>query len=180
MMEKYPPEELEALYNACSNTEGTPHARGAALEDFVQHVFCAVPSVKLHARDVKDEDGAQEVDLVLTHLQHLSKFPMPDVTIIIECKNEEARTTASQVRDFASKLDSRAMSIGILVTYSGLTGGTRLSAHAVIRDTLALHKVAIIVVLAHELATLSAPEDLATLLTDRLNELRTFRQYRSI
>jgi hypothetical protein len=174
----YASEELSSLLCACIEADSS-YNRGAALENLVERVFLAVPSVKLVDRDVKDECGAQEIDLVFSHFHPISELPIPDVTIIIECKNEKSRTSAAHVREFASKLRSRGMGIGVLVTFAGLAGDRGQSAHAAIRDSLG-ERVAIIVVTAHELAALQAPEDLAVLLTRRLNELRTLRGYRSV
>jgi hypothetical protein len=126
-----------------------------------------------------DESGAQEVDLVFTHLHSVSRLPISDVTIIVECKNEATRTSAHQVREFGSKLRSRALNIGILVTSAGLSGGRGTAVHSAIRDELQAG-VAIIVVTAAELGDLNTSDDLVQLLTERLSELRTYRGYRSI
>jgi hypothetical protein len=178
MMDSYSSAKLSALFDACGSASGS-YARGAALEDLVEYAFLPVPGVKLYARDVRDENGSQEVDLVFTHLQSLSSLPMPDVTIIVECKNENKRTSAAHVREFGNKLRTRSMNIGILVTSAGLSGRPGQHGHAAIRDELQ-NGVAIIVVVARELTALDMPHDLARLLTSRLNELRTLRGYRSI
>ena len=57
-MNSYDPEQLRELHMACIAAKGSK-ARGDALEDFVEHVFLQVPSVKLYERDVKDENGEQ-------------------------------------------------------------------------------------------------------------------------
>jgi hypothetical protein len=54
--------------------------RGGALEDLVEFVFSKIPSVKLYQRDVRDEDGAQEVDLIFSHYPAISRIPISDVT----------------------------------------------------------------------------------------------------
>jgi hypothetical protein len=177
-MESYQAETLRELSCACEKAKGS-YARGAALEDFVEYVFSAVSSVNLYARDVNDESGSQEVDLVFSHHHSLSGIPLPDVTIIVECKNERIKTSAAHVREFGNKLRTRSISIGVLVTYAGLSGSPGRHGHAAIRDELQ-NGVAIIVVMASELAGLQAPVGLSILLTNRLNELRTFRGYRSI
>lgn len=178
MMNSYTAAKLGALLDACVLAKGS-YARGAALENLVEYVFLSVPSVKLYARDINDEDNSQEVDLVFTHFYPMSTLPMPDVTIIVECKNEKKRTSAAHIREFGSKLRTRSMNIGILVTFSGLSGRSGRHGHAAIREELQ-NGVAIIVVTANELAALRAPTHLVGLLTNRLNELRTLRGYRSI
>ncbi|MGW4330536.1 restriction endonuclease [Nocardia sp. NPDC004573] len=168
---------LASLHEACRTAIGS-HARGKALEDFVEYVFTQVPSVSLYARDVKDLDGAQELDLVLSHIPAMSEIPISDLLLMIECKNEQTKTSAAQVREFGAKLRSRSLSIGIFVTAAGLSGKIGEAAHAAIRDELGTG-IAIIVVLAHELSTIVEHEDLARLLRYRLMELRTYRSYRS-
>ena len=178
-MDAYDAGRLKHLFDTCDGDARDSYGRGAALEDLVVYVFTGVPTVELFARDIKDDSGAQEVDLVFSHLYHLSLLPMPDVTIIIECKNEQQRTSAKQIRDFGGKLRSRNMNIGIFVTAAGLSGGPDKAAHSAIRDELSTG-VTIIVVTANELAALAGPDGLARLLRARLNELRTFRTYHSI
>lgn len=174
---KYDRNTLKQLHARCRSS-GTSAQVGAALEDLVQFVFELIPSVRLFGRDVKDEDGAQEIDLIFSHHFHLSKIPIVDVTVMVECKNEQTRTSSSQVREFGNKLRTRSLRIGILVTAAGLAGKTG-SAHAAIRDELGQGSAIIVVTLA-ELAESHATDDVATLLTDRLMELQTFRTYRSI
>jgi hypothetical protein len=179
-MNAYDPGQLKALLAASQLAVGA-HARGAALEDLVEHVFAAVPSLALYRRDVRDQDGAQEIDLVFSHLQHLSSLPISDVTIIVECKNESRKSTSEQITRFGTKLRTRNAKVGIFVTAAGLSGKSKpaAAAHAAIRDELSAG-ASIVVVTAAELAALSGPDDLAVLLRDRLLELHTFRNYRSL
>ena len=165
---------LAAAASARSNA-----ARGSIFEDFVQHVFEGVPSVTIYERDVKDESGAQEVDLIFSHFYFVSRIPIPDVTIIVECKNERRKTSSPEVTLFGNKLRSRGLNIGILATYAGLSGRRGTGGHSAIRDELR-QGVSIIVVTAADLVALKCSDDLVQLLTDRLNELRTYRGYRSL
>jgi hypothetical protein len=177
-MNAYVKAKLATLLAAVTSAQ-TRATRGSTLEDLVQHVFEQVDSVEIVERDVKDERGAQEVDLVFSHLHLLSRLPIPDVTIIVECKNERRRTSSEQVGTFGRKLRSRGLNIGILVTAAGLSGKPGTAGHAVIHEEL-LNGVAIIVVTAAELGDLNTPDELVQLLTRRLIELRTYRGYRSI
>jgi len=170
--------EIHKLRGLCQTARGA-RARGSALEDLTEYIFRQVPSVSLYQRDVCDEFGVQEVDLVFSHLPVISRLPIPDVTIVVECKNERQRASASQVRDYASKLTSRALNIGILITTAGLSGHGGRNAHGAIRDVLA-QGTAIIVVTTDELSSLKTPEDVPGILTDRLVELRTYRNYRTV
>jgi hypothetical protein len=179
-MNAYDPARLKTLLAACESATGA-HARGSALEDLVQHIFAATPSVTLYRRDVKDQDGTQEVDLVFSHLQHVSLLPIPDVTIIVECKNERRKATSEQITRFGTKLRTRNAKIGIFVTAAGLSGKNKpaVAAHAAIRDELSAG-ASIIVVTAAELAAVTSSDELAVLLRDRLLELHTFRNYQSL
>jgi hypothetical protein len=177
-MPAYDPTQLAAMHAQCL-ASGTAAGKGKALEDLVEHVFLAVPSVQLVARDVKDDSGAQEIDFVLTHHLSVSRIPIPDVTILIECKNEATKTSADQITRFAAKLKSRVLPIGILVTRLGLSGTKKTHAHSAIRDILTTG-TAVIVVQAGELVALRNTLALTDLLRDRLNELRTYRGYQSI
>jgi hypothetical protein len=179
-MDPYDPAMLKSLSGACYSAKSS-RARGAALEDLAEHVLTAVPSVRLYARDVKDQNGTQEIDLILSHLYYLSSLPMPDVTIIVECKNETRITSSTQVSTFGNKIRRRGLGIGILVTTAGLSGSWKppTAAHAAVGEELS-HGAAIIVVNTAELANLSSSDELVALLNERLLELRTYRTYRSI
>lgn len=174
----YAQETLRRLLAKCSSA-ATLAARGSTLEDLAQYVFEQVPSVTLYARDVKDEVGAQEVDLIFSHLFFTSRIPIPDLDIIVECKNERRKTSSPQVTAFANKLRSRGLNVGILVTAAGLSGSRGMAGHAAIRDELR-GGVAIIIVTAAELGGLDTPDDFVQLLANRLNELRTYRGYHTI
>lgn len=178
MVSLYDQQIITHLRQKCSTAKGS-HARGAALEDLVEYMFTQIPSVKLFQRDVKDESGAQEVDLVFSHLVFVSMLPMPDVAVMVECKNEKKKTSAAQIREFGSKLKSRSMPIGIFVTTAGLSGPVGKCAHSAIRDTLS-EGIAVIVVTTDELSAAAGVMHLVDLLRGRLIELRTFRGYKSI
>lgn len=169
---------LADLCVSCSRARGSV-ARGRTLENLVEYIFSCVPSVQLFERDVKDEGGAQEIDLVFSHYQSMSLLPMPDVTVMVECKNERRKTSSDQVRSFGSKLRSRSLNIGVLVTASGLSGNKSTHGHLSIRDELALG-VAIIVLTLNDLAGITEPGELGLLMRRRLCELRTYRTYRTL
>jgi hypothetical protein len=179
-MGSFDPEILGEMLRACRSARGA-YPKGKALEDFVEHVFTAIPSVELYARDVTDLDGTQEVDLVFSHLHSVSAIPIPDVTVIVECKNEVTKTSSEEITRFATKLRSRNARIGIFVTWAGLAGRKRppSHAHAAIRDELGTG-ISIIVVTTAELAALADSTDLAQLLVGRLQELVTYRGYLSV
>ncbi|MGW0356119.1 restriction endonuclease [Nocardia nova] len=176
-MSRYDSDFLAGLHRACVEATGS-HARGKALEDFVEYVFSQLPSVDLFARDVRDLDGSQELDLVFSHSQALSEIPVADLLFMIECKNEQEKVSAEKISRFGTKLRSRSLPIGIFVTTAGIAGKAGTSAYAALRDELG-NGIAIIVVLADELAKLTTHGDLTLLLRRRLMELRTYRGYRT-
>ena len=177
-MGTYDAVKLREMLAVCKSAS-TRAIRGSTLEDFVQHVFENTPSVAMFGRDIKDDSGAQEVDLVFSHYHSQSNFPVTDVTIIVECKNEKRKTSAAHIREFGSKLRTRGLNIGILVTMTGLSGRQGAAGHSAVRDELTAG-ISIIVVTAQELASLACSDDLAEILITRLLELRTYRGYRSI
>lgn len=174
---RYDVSELGRLHANCQDRAQSSAAIGKALEDLVQFVFEGIPSVTLYERNVQDEDGSQEVDLLFSHLCHVSGIPIVDIAVMVECKNETARTSSAQVREFGRKLKSRSLSIGVLVTSSGLAGNPGRNAYAAVRDELDSGQ-SIIVVRLDEIATAESPDLVAKLLHDRLMELRAFRGYR--
>ncbi|GAA5114461.1 restriction endonuclease [Pseudonocardia adelaidensis] len=171
-------DRLHELYKR-TLARGSTTTRGRALENFVEEVFCSVSSVRLYERNVLDEDGAQEIDLVLSHYPAISNMPISDISIIIECKNDSRRTSAAEIREFGRKLRSRSLPVGILVTTAGLSGRRGQHGHRAISDELR-GGVAIIVTTTAELLSLKDPSEVAMLLFERLMELKTLRGYRTI
>jgi hypothetical protein len=177
-MSAYDEVKLREMLIACKSAK-TRASRGSTFEDFVQSVFESVPSVAVFGRDVKDDSGSQELDLVFSHYHFQSNFPITDVTVIVECKNEKRRTSAAQIREFGYKLRTRGLNVGVLVTMSGLSGKSGTAGHSAIRDEL-MAGASIIVVTAEELSNLTCSDDLGQILKARLLELRTFRTYLSL
>jgi hypothetical protein len=177
-MPPYSAGKLGELLAACDSAQGS-YAKGQALEDLGEYIFGEIPGVSLFERDVLDDTGAQELDLVFNNFFHLSGLPIADVTLIVECKNERGRTKAADISVLTSKIQSRSLRVGVLLTRRGVSGRPTRAGHATIHEAL-LQGVSLIVVTWDDCTKLETTEDLVVLLTERLQELRVRRYYHSV
>jgi hypothetical protein len=177
-MPPYSADKLSELLAACDTARGS-YAKGQALEDLGEYIFGEIPGVSLFERDVLDDTGAQELDLVFNNYFHLSGLPISDVTLIVECKNERHRTKAPDISVLTSKIESRSLRIGVLLTRRGVSGRPTTAGHAAIHEAL-LRGVSLIVITWEDCTRLETTEDLVVLLTQRLQELRVRRYYHSV
>ncbi|MBB5912173.1 hypothetical protein BJY24_001040 [Nocardia transvalensis] len=165
--------ELENLAVAPNST-----AKGNNLQHLVSYVLSEIPGVVIRANNVLDHARSDEKDLWVRH-SGMCGLPFSDLYLPVECKNEQRATSASEVRDFAAKIRTSSGVDGILVTRGGLTGSSADRAHDVIHLELA-SGIRITVITCSDIAKLTEPSDLVTLLNDRFFELRSNKTYVTI
>ncbi|WP_346536865.1 hypothetical protein [Micromonospora sp. DPT] len=167
--------ELTTLANRAQNTT----AKGRRLQDLAEYLLEGVDGLKVVGRNVLNGPRSEEKDLWVRHRPDLSGLPFADVLFPVECKNEDERTSAAQIRDFELKIRDSGGHDGLLVTAKGLSGEPSGRAHHAI--TMALSQgIRITVITAADLSDLRAPSDLVDLLIDRFTELRVVQGYRTI
>lgn len=143
----------------------TAYERGEALENLLGHILDAVPGVKVVARRKVNEQGSEEIDLGILIKQTPGGLEGFEAYAFGECKNWAKPVGASELRDFAGKLESRGQRIGILAARNGITGNAEAitSAQAVVALNLSKGRE-ILVVTRGDMAGLLEPDDVADLL----------------
>jgi hypothetical protein len=141
-------------------------------------VVKAAPGFQLVGRNKLDIPRSAETDLWITH-DRRQAIPFIDLVVPIECKNEDDKTSASQIREFEAKIRNSGGADGLLVSRKGLAGGGLNSAHNAIHNALS-HGIRVLVVTATDLSGLLKPSDFAPLLQARYIELRVNRTYVSL
>ena len=113
--------------------------KGLALESLAKQLFLTEPSFKVRYERMRGRSF--ELDLVV-ECTNVDKVPLMRETgryLVVECKNEQSRTSAAQVRDFAQKLADCRVNLGVIVTREGITGKDRKDARDVVANTFIKH-----------------------------------------
>ncbi|MEU6429699.1 hypothetical protein ABZ860_27720 [Microbispora sp. NPDC046973] len=165
------------LQLALSQLDQASHTtgKGMRLQQVMELVINAAPGFTVVDRNKLDMPKSAEVDLWISH-DRRPTIPFIDPLVPIECKNEEGRASASQIRDFAGKIQATGGADGLLVARKGLSGEGLESAHNAIHSWLN-NGIRILVVTGNDLSNLRKPSDFAPLLKERYVELRLNRTY---
>jgi predicted helicase len=123
-------------------------------------------------RNEKNSFGTEEIDVALYNDDDRGAFRSLPNIILIECKNWSHRVGSSEVAWFITKLRSRGLDFGILISTLGITGDTQdlTAAHHLVAMELA-DKRKLIVLTTHELESLVDTDQLALLIKTKLCEL---------
>jgi len=156
-------------------SDGAPNSdvKGAKLEELVKYLFEKIPHIHFEAANVLDGVRAHELDVIFTNDIRNSDLYFLDFTIIVECKNTADRTSSEQVSWFVQKLRSRAVSTGILVALSGITGEADgvSNAHSEIFAALIRDGIKILVIKRDDILTFGNTRDLVTLIQKKILKL---------
>lgn len=177
-MPPYVAEQLADLVTACE-IAASNQDKGESMANLVEYVFRQVPGITRTYRGFIEPDGTAEIDLIFRHNLLLSGFGIPQITLIMECKNEARKISAEQVTRFATKLRNHNQPIGFIISAKGLSGKGSTYAHGEVHSELAQGRTIVILTL-HDLRTLTTTEELIALCETRLHELEVWRTYRTI
>lgn len=151
-----------------SDAAPNPDAKGRIFEDLIVYLFEKFQGVRVAERNVLDNTGAQELDVVFWNNRVRSPFDFLDPILISECKNETAPLSSAKCREFVAKLRSRGANTGLLISSSGIAGqlnGYRY-ANSVIMDALTADRIKVIVIDRAEILSLNTTGDLIKLITE--------------
>ena len=151
----------------------TSDAKGDLLEELVKYLFDKIPGVSFHKKNVLDGVRAHELDVVFKNDKRVSDCYFLDFVIITECKNTGRRLGSMGVRWFIDKLRDRGVSIGILISLSGITGLADgiSNAHSEVINALIRDKVSILILSREEIEILTTTDELVNLLQDKILSL---------
>lgn len=101
--------------------------RGRALEDFIERYCNSDANLSVSKRDHRTK--SEEVDIVLINKEQSRFFErLESDLIMIECKCTKIKTSASELRDFTTKVRNRVQKlckVGIMVSFSGFSSAVR-------------------------------------------------------
>jgi hypothetical protein len=165
-------ERVRALIDAGRRPDATTAVRGRALEDLVCYVFGQIPGISITRRNAMNEFHTEEIDVALWNDAHPDGLHFLPHIILIESKNWSARVSSIEVSWFASKLQSRGLDFGILVTTEGVTGDPRERSRALSIIAGALRdRRRLVVITASELLACNHTGELVHLIKEKLCDL---------
>ena len=85
-----------------SDAAGNPDAKGRIFEDLTVYLMERFRGVRVADRNVLDNTGAQELDVVFWNNRVSSPFDFLDPILISECKNEANPLSSAKCREFVA------------------------------------------------------------------------------
>lgn len=151
---------------------GNTAEKGAALEEVVTETLCQLEGVGLIKRNVLDNAGSLEIDILLYNHRQRDGLPFLPNHLVIECKNWQAPVNSATLSVFTGKLRKFRVDFGILVAASGITGDPhdRTAAHAHLRSVYDRDGLAVIVITRTEIEALRDTDDLGTLIREKYGD----------
>ena len=162
---------LNVYVNAGANAQNTA-AQGKALEDLICYVFGQVPGISITLRNTKNTFRTEEIDVALWNEKEKQGLHFLPNIILVEAKSWSSRVGGEEVSWFDSKLRSRGLDFGILVSTRGITGDPEklTAAHHVVAKALS-EKRKLVVLKTNEILQLADTEALCDLIKAKLCEL---------
>lgn len=110
----------EKLYEAYISDSSVD--KGDALEDVVEFLFEDLKPIDIRDRNLRTKTG--EIDFVLECNNYTDRtlFDSHSRFVLIECKNLRESVPTKEVASFEKKLTKSNISLGILVTWNGISG----------------------------------------------------------
>ncbi|MCB2072484.1 MAG: restriction endonuclease [Novosphingobium sp.] len=145
---------------------GNTAEKGEALESVVAETFCQLEGVGVIKRNIIDNAGSLEIDILLYNQGQREGLPFLPNHLFVECKNWQAPVDAATLTVFTGKLHKIRVDCGILVAANGITGNLddRRAAHAHLRSVYDRDGLKVLVVTRNELEALRSTDDLGGLM----------------
>lgn len=151
---------------------GNTAEKGAALEKVVADTLCQLEGVGLIRKNIIDNAGSLEIDILLYNQRSRDGLPFLPNHIIIECKNWQSPVNSATLTVFTGKLRKFRVEFGILVAANGITGDSqdRTAAHAHLRSVYDRDGLSVIVITRNEIEALRNTDDLGVLIREKYGD----------
>lgn len=166
------PEVIRRHLQICDNAT-TNQQKGKAFEDLICLLFEAIAGITTR-RNKKSVFKTEEIDIFLWNEFIPGGLPSPAFPpwILVECKNWSVKVDSMNVSWFDHKLQTRGLSLGILIATQGIAGDPQklTGAHLTIAQALPQGR-RIIVITRKDIEALESASDLVRLLKEKLSDL---------
>lgn len=149
--------------------QGNTAEKGDALESVVTDTFCKLDGVGLIRRNIVDNAGSFEIDILLYNHRLATGLPFLPNYLMIECKNWQSPVNSATLTVFTGKLRKSRLEFGILVAANGITGNAedRTAAHAHLRSVFDRDGLTVVVLTRDEFEALRTTDDLGILIREK-------------
>lgn len=170
------PNQIRSLFEEGA-AAGTAYEKGKKLELVIIHALASIPGMEFYKANVVNHAHSEEVDVAFFNTKQRNGLPFLEFLILVECKNWSAPVGAAHVNAFATKLQRRGCSHGLLIAANGITGDAQdlTAAHQAVSDALAVNGIRILVITRAELEALTCSAELIKLIKLKLCELTVAR-----
>ncbi|WP_347093289.1 hypothetical protein [Sphingomonas parapaucimobilis] len=151
---------------------GNTAVKGEALETVVAETFCQLDGVGLIKRNILDDAGSMEIDILLYNQRHPAGLPFLPNHLMIECKNWASRVDTATLTVFTGKLRRCRLDVGILVAANGITGDRedRTRAHALLRSAFDRDGLKVLVLTRDEIQALRDTDQFGIMMRDKYGD----------
>lgn len=151
---------------------GNSAQKGEALEAVVAETFCLIDGVSLIKRNMVDNAGSLEIDILLYNQGHPAGLPFLPHHVFIECKNWQAPVNAATLTVFTGRLHKFRVDFGVLIAANGITGDVneRTAAHAHLQSVFDRDGLKVIVVNRQEIEALRNTVDLLEIMRNKYGD----------
>ncbi|WP_379090627.1 restriction endonuclease [Pedobacter sp. UC225_65] len=168
-MKEYSPEIIMNVLESSSTM--IPINKGRALEGLAGYLFAQIEGFEEYGRNIVNSSRSSELDLVFSTNRHLSGLDFLDPVLFVECKNTNASSDSADVSRFAGKIKRAGLSVGVLITSSGITGTDGWSAHREVQEQLLMHGVKVLVVTGKDISGMKNTEQFKQMLKEKFMQL---------
>ncbi|MBL8227257.1 MAG: restriction endonuclease [Bryobacterales bacterium] len=129
-VEHFDVRNFKLLYDAALTAESNAN-KGRALENLAEYMFLSIPGLRTIGRNIRTL--AEEIDLAFSNDGEGFWRNLSD-PFVVECKNRSEAVDASMIRDFGSKLQTKGLRGGFVITTAHLTKDAASEIRTALRD----------------------------------------------
>jgi hypothetical protein len=144
-------------------------AKGLLFEQVVSEILSLENNLKTKPRI---RNGIDEIDLLVINYNKNNIWSEFDTFFLVECKNENEKTSQIQITSFGHKLQKRHMRTGLFISVNGLAGKNNSDgAKGQVRDFFLKDNIRIVCLDKHDIEKLLQCQTLSSIIEDKIVEL---------
>lgn len=163
---------IAAELSAIDALERKSQEKGKRLETLVSTIFLRVAGLQYEGTNLKNFYRTEEIDLLFWNDRERDGVHFLDCPLIVECKSSATPLAGRDLRYFATTLQDKGRTSGVLVALAGLAGNEEGASAGYYHMTAALGQgTNVLLVTRADLLALTSGADLVALLKRRLLSL---------
>lgn len=144
---------------------GKPQEKGKRLETLISKIFSQVSGLQYEGTNLRNFYKTEEIDLLFWNDRERDGLHFLDCPLIVECKSSTAPLAGRDLRYFATALQDKGRTSGVIVALAGLAGDEAAATAGYYHMTAALGQgTNVLLVTRADLLALTSSADLVSLL----------------